>query len=59
MVVSTAFELRFGVSGQINLPLWGLQVSASAGGGLFSGSDQPFIPHFLISTTPSSLGADP
>ena len=32
MVVGTAFELRFGVSGQVNLPLWGLQVSVSAGG---------------------------
>ena len=32
MVVSTAFELRFGVSGQITWPLWGLQVSVSAGG---------------------------
>ena len=32
MVVSTAFELCFGVSGQISMPLWGLQISASAGG---------------------------
>ena len=32
MVVSTAYELCFGVSGQISMPLWGLQISASAGG---------------------------